>query len=269
MEVGIIGCGVVGGTLKRWLEKNTEHVVRVQDTGKGISEDFTDVDVVFVCIPVATLPMQGQEVTDLHKVLERVSLHMTNVPVFVKSTVLPGTCDGLTAKFGLPVYHMPEFLTERTADEDMAQHPIVTGAPLQDEDGFLQMVKEIFPGKRIMLMRNREAELAKYAHNCFGAMKVNYFNVIREICESSELNYYSVLAAARITGFIEATHTEVPGPDGKYGFGGKCLPKDLAAFADWLTKEGMVGSGSLSSAYRENQYFRGKKTSDEWTSEAS
>ena len=26
-------------------------------------------------------------------------------------------------------------------------------------------------------------------------------------------------------------HTQVPGPDGKYGYGGKCFPKDVNALA--------------------------------------
>jgi len=28
---------------------------------------------------------------------------------------------------------------------------------------------------------------------------------------------------------IGRSHTQVPGPDGKYGYGGHCLPKDMAA----------------------------------------
>ena len=30
-------------------------------------------------------------------------------------------------------------------------------------------------------------------------------------------------------GRISPSHTQVPGPDGKKGFGGTCLPKDIAA----------------------------------------
>jgi UDP-glucose 6-dehydrogenase len=28
---------------------------------------------------------------------------------------------------------------------------------------------------------------------------------------------------------IGRSHTQVPGPDGKFGYGGHCLPKDMAA----------------------------------------
>ena len=29
--------------------------------------------------------------------------------------------------------------------------------------------------------------------------------------------------------YINAPHTQVPGPDGKLGYGGKCFPKDVDA----------------------------------------
>ena len=34
-----------------------------------------------------------------------------------------------------------------------------------------------------------------------------------------------------LSGYINDTHTYVPGPDGKFGYGGKCFPKDVNAFA--------------------------------------
>ena len=33
-------------------------------------------------------------------------------------------------------------------------------------------------------------------------------------------------------GRIAHSHTKVPGPDGKFGFGGECLVKDLASLMD-------------------------------------
>ena len=33
-----------------------------------------------------------------------------------------------------------------------------------------------------------------------------------------------------MSGYINDTHTQVPGPDGKFGYGGKCFPKDIEAF---------------------------------------
>ena len=33
-----------------------------------------------------------------------------------------------------------------------------------------------------------------------------------------------------MNGWVNPMHTMVPGPDGKFGFGGKCFPKDMSAF---------------------------------------
>ena len=37
--VGIVGCGVIGGALKVWIEKNTPHKVLVSDPPKGFNDD--------------------------------------------------------------------------------------------------------------------------------------------------------------------------------------------------------------------------------------
>ena len=39
-------------------------------------------------------------------------------------------------------------------------------------------------------------------------------------------------------GWINHMHTEVPGQDGKLGFGGACFPKDTAALLADMKREG-------------------------------
>ena len=75
-----------------------------------------------------------------------------------------------------------------------------------------------------------EAEITKYAHNVFGALKVTYFNGIFELCKKVEANYRKVQQGILLSGYINPPHTQVPGPDGKLGYGGKCFPKDVNAF---------------------------------------
>ena len=43
-----------------------------------------------------------------------------------------------------------------------------------------------------------------------------------------------------LSGYINDTHTYVPGPDGKFGYGGKCFPKDVNAFT-MMTKGTPLG----------------------------
>ena len=58
-----------------------------------------------------------------------------------------------------------------------------------------------------------------------------------------------------LSGYINDTHTYVPGPDGKCGYGGKCFPKDVNAFAK-LTENCSLGK-LLAPLHDLNVHFRG------------
>lgn len=78
-------------------------------------------------------------------------------------------------------------------------------------------------------MTSEEAELVKYAHNVFGALKVTYFNCIYDLCRRMGMDYARVRSGILGSTYINDVHTMVPGPDGKFGYGGKCFPKDVNA----------------------------------------
>jgi UDP-glucose 6-dehydrogenase len=58
-----------------------------------------------------------------------------------------------------------------------------------------------------------------------------------------------------LSGYINDTHTYVPGPDGKFGYGGKCFPKDVNAFAQMT--EGTPLGVLLAPLHELNVHFRG------------
>lgn len=58
-----------------------------------------------------------------------------------------------------------------------------------------------------------------------------------------------------LSGYINDTHTYVPGPDGKFGYGGKCFPKDVNAFAKMT--EGTPLGTLLEHLHELNVHFRG------------
>jgi UDPglucose 6-dehydrogenase len=155
--------------------------------------------------------------------------------IFIRSTVLPGTANALAHAVGRHVYAMPEFLTARCAHDDMSKLPIIVGGTHSPNE-----IEKLFPGKKIINVTNNEAELTKYAHNCFLAAKVNFFNFIYELAQRTNISYDNVISAVQITDFIKPTHTNVPGPDGKFGFGGECFPKDLYALNRYLESMGIT-----------------------------
>ncbi len=245
ITVGIIGCGFVGSALKVWLEENNKDVaIRVSDPPKGYNDDMTGIDIAFVQIHMPTEDDGTQDLTLMKDIIRK----LPNVPVFVRTTILPGTSDLLSRETGHQVCYMPEFLTQRTYIDDFKHQTMVfTGA--------LDLLTKIFKGKKFTVMSPLEAEITKYAHNVFGAYKVTYFNAVKEYCEKMGADWTNVHTGVLLSGYINETHTNVPGPDGKCGYGGKCFPKDVNAFAK-LT-EGLPLGKLLAPLHELNVHFRG------------
>ena len=221
MKIGIIGCGFIGTALKVWLKENNPNVETfVSDPPKGMNDDISNCDAYFIQIH---LPTEDDGTQDLTLMTDIINKLPTNTPIWIRTTILPGTSKKLSEITGRKVHHMPEFLTERTYIEDFKWQPMV----FTDD---IEMLKKIFPGKKHIDMTSAEAEMVKYAHNVFGALKVTYFNCIYDICKKEGLDYQKVREGVLGSTYINDVHTQVPGPDGKYGYGGKCFPKDVDAF---------------------------------------
>ena len=221
MKIGIIGCGFIGTALKVWLKENNPNVETfVSDPPKGMNDDISNCDAYFIQIH---LPTEDDGTQDLSLMTQIISKLPEDKPIWIRTTILPGTSKKLTQLTGRQVHHMPEFLTERTYIEDFKWQPMVF-------TGNVELLEKIFPGKKHIDMTSSEAEMVKYAHNVFGALKVTYFNCIYDICKKEGLDYQKVREGVLGSTYINDVHTQVPGPDGKYGYGGKCFPKDVDAF---------------------------------------
>ena len=247
VTVGIIGCGFVGGALKAWLEENNKDVkIVVSDPPKGMNDDISGADVYFLQIHVPTDENGKQDLTLMTKLIS----DLPDKPVFVRTTILPGTSERLSKATGHSVYFMPEFLTERTYIEDFKHQPMVF-------TGEVELLSRIFKGKQFVRMSPLEAEITKYAHNVFGAYKVTYFNAVYDYCRRMGADWASVHAGMLLSGYINDTHTYVPGPDGKFGYGGKCFPKDVNAFT--ILTQGTPLGQLLTPLHALNVHFRGQE----------
>ena len=88
-----------------------------------------------------------------------------------------------------------------------------------------------------------------------GAYKVTCFNAVYDYCRRMGADWALVHAGMFLSGCLSDTHTFVPGPDGKFGYGGKCFPKDVNAFAKMT--EGTPLGTLLSPLHELNVGFRG------------
>lgn len=172
--------------------------------------------------------------------------------VVVKSTVVPGTtanvvrpileeASGRTVGPTLGLGMNPEFLTEGVAVRDF-QNPdrIVLGGCDEASIDDLERLYESFAGVPFVRTNPTTAEMIKYSSNSVLALLISFSNEMAALCaavgdtDASEVmaalhlsQYFAVpkadggVAKAPITSFLE------PG----CGFGGSCLPKDVAALA--------------------------------------
>ena len=169
--------------------------------------------------------------------------------VVIKSTMVPGKTEELQKKNPeLFVFHSPEFLVEKSAAYDAA-HPNrnIVGIPT-DTDEFRKKAQEILdvlpdaPYVRIMLAR--DAELVKYAGNCFLYTKVMYMNLLYNLVEKTGGDWKNVREALIHDPRVGISHTE-PVHDGGRGAGGHCFIKDFEAFRE--TYDNFVGDSFGSS----------------------
>ncbi len=229
--IGIIGAGVVGGSLHSYLESQGRNA-RVYDPPKGHTsiEALVDASTVFVCVPTPYTPGAGYDDSYLLNAVERIA---GSKLVIIKSTVLPGTTESLQGRFPRHRFMFnPEFLREASAYQDFVRPDrqiVGCTAASRDDAEFVMDLLPRAPFERICSAS--EAEMAKYAANSFLAVKVIYANEVFDLCERMGIEYLQVREMVAADARIGGSHMDVFDA-GYRGYGGKCLPKDSKALLD-------------------------------------
>lgn len=261
MRIGIIGGGVVGQATARSYIEHVEEV-RVYDVIKEKSthtlQDVLQCDIIFVCLPTPQKKDSLECDTSYLEEFFDLKLGSANREevarqrnFVLRSTVPIGTTKRLREKYELTnLVHSPEFLTARCAVTD-AQLPArnIIGVPdwtsYSKENpchwNLLQLYTDRFPHVPIYYMTSDESEAVKLFQNSFFAVKITFFNEINQLASKLELDWNTVLKGMLSDGRIHPSHTQVPGQDGWYGYGGTCLPKDLANLVYTMLNNGMGG----------------------------
>lgn len=257
MKIGIVGNGVVGGAIMQfYAQKNHQVFAYDKDPLKSHYpfEKLKDCDAIFVSVPTLTMDNGNQDLMPLLTTIQNLNQMKFKGLIIHKCTVVPGTTRYLQTEFkNLRILHCPEFLTERNSKDDYknAKAVLLSGA----DDDRKECVK-LFGDKVIHEFRDYEStEIAKYMHNCFLATKVSFFNEMFDVCKHYSVGYASIISALEWMGGIGHSHMQVPGPDGKRGWGGMCFPKDTRAFVNVLTKHG-IWPETLAGAIKTNRKVR-------------
>lgn len=234
MRIGVVGCGFVGGAVTQGFKPVAEVEIFDLDPSKrtvsSIEELCDKVDgPIFVCVPT---PMRADGSCETKIVKSVVGQIRNDKVVVVKSTVPPGTTDGLVEEFsGKRVVFNPEFLTEKSFIEDFNnQKTVILGGETEDVSFVANLFRMRFPEIKVVHTNRKSAEMVKYFTNTFLSTKVAWANEMYSICTALGIQYKEVIKIATDNDHrLGTSHLDVPGHDGKFGFGGSCFPKDVNA----------------------------------------
>jgi GDP-mannose 6-dehydrogenase len=275
MRISIFGLGYVGTVSAACLARDGHHVIGVDiDASKlsmlrdgrspiieaGMPELVAEVvasgrvevtddveaaihesELSFVCVGTPARPNGSQDLRALERLgveLGRaLATKLTPHVIVVRSTVLPGTVDGVFAPLvethsgrrcgdGFDICFQPEFLREGTSIRDYDAPPLtVIGA---ESDRPVHQLRELF-GKlpcTFVVCSVRAAEMLKYACNALHALKISFANEIGRICQALQVDAHAVMDLVCLDTQLNISTAYLrPG----FAFGGSCLPKDLRA----------------------------------------
>ena len=271
--LGIVGQGFVGSAIREGMRDFEIETFDIDPSKNSTASSLIDLiekidEIVFVCLPT---PMKKSGKCDT-KLVEAVIADINDVAnrkgkriiAVVKSTIPPGTTEKLNRdnEF-IDVIFNPEFLTEANSFDDFKnQTRIIIGGPRPASTKVKTMYRRAFPKTPIIKTSSRHAEMVKYFTNCFMSTKVSFANEMYQICKELDLDYDKVVEYALYDDRIGKTHLSVPGPDGHFGFGGHCFPKDLNGLK-FVAENLGIDSSILKAVWKKNLEVR-KQSDRDW-----
>jgi nucleotide sugar dehydrogenase len=258
-KVGVIGNGFVGEAISFAFSSTSDLYIYDTDPLRSLNdlESLHNCDFVFICVPTPMFEDGSQDLSFVESAFK----NATEKPIYIlKSTVLPGTTNELSKKYKkFKIMFSPEFLTERTAKLDMlTQSRIILGGELVLTEKARILFNQRFKSKNIIQTDSKTAELTKYMNNTFFATKVSIMNEFKMLCEKIDANWDDALNGFVSDGRIGDSHLNVPGHDGRLGYGGTCFPKDVNALLSFSKKHG-IELNTISGGWKTNIKVRAEK----------
>ncbi len=270
ISIGIIGKGFVGTAVAYGFSSQTGYgaEIRIYDKNKektqnSLEDTVNNSEFIFLSVPTPADKNGFNDLSIVRSVLEdidSVSKNTENI-ILIRSTVVPGTTKSLQEKFPkLRLVFNPEFLTERSATFDFInQSRVILGGKKTYTQRVKYLYKNRFGDYLPVIETNYEtAEMIKYMNNLFFATKVSFLNEMKLLGDKVGVDWDQAVNGFVLDGRIGHSHLQVPGPDGKLGFGGSCFPKDIQALIKFGKKNG-VDMNVLEGTWKTNLIVRPEK----------
>ena len=191
---------------------------------------------IFLCLPTPMSTSKLQNISILKKVITDIKGLNINATLVIKSTVLPNYLEDINKIYNNFVYN-PEFLREKTANDDFLNSNLLVFGGQKDKCDALanfydKSTKCI--SKEYIITDVITASFIKYTINSFLASKVTFFNELHHLYNSVNPSgdWSKLISYISRDSRIGGSHMDVPGHDGRYGFGGACLQKTQRHFTN-------------------------------------
>jgi UDPglucose 6-dehydrogenase len=240
MKIGLIGKGTVGKAVYEGLE-HLGHTMSFFDPAYPNStlNDVLDTECVFICVPTNQAENGDCDTSIVESVVAELDQASYQGLVAIKSTVVPGTSDRLSAQHPLlRICSVPEFLRAKSALADfMYNHDLlIIGSNRQEDYEMITRIHGHLP-QAISCVKPVEAEVVKYFNNVNHSVQIIFANIAFEVCKALGADYDAVYSAIIKRECFNPAYLMCN--DNLRGFGGHCLPKDTSAWNNLVKKLGL------------------------------
>lgn len=273
MNIGIIGKGFVGSAVEYGFSLPTDEKfnIKIYDKKEHLSshsleETVNNSEIVFLSVQTPANLDGSINLEIIDGLLNQINKCYNGTSIIlIRSTVIPGTSQMFSEKYSkIKIVFNPEFLTERNANFDFInQSRIILGGKKIFTSEVAKMYNLRFNNKVPIIETNFEtAEMIKYMNNCFLATKVSFMNEMKMISDKSGVDWDVAVNGFSFDKRVGDSHLDVPGHDGKLGFGGSCFPKDIQALIHHAKSIG-IEVDTLKGAWETNLKVRPEKDWEE------
>lgn len=234
----VIGKGFVGDAVGFVLSK--VHTVFYHDPDKGENYDMRtldNLDGVILCLPTPSDKDGFCDDSLVVRYYEDIRAKQPELHIMIKSTTSISTLTDLQRKEDPYLTYSPEFLIAERARETLINSKFFLYSSFKIGGashwagmfmGCVRYCDETYYCDSLV-----ETGFVKYGINSFLATKVTFMNELESLLKSVTLgkgNFDNVANLMSMDPRIGDSHMQVPGPDGMYGWGGACFPKDTSEF---------------------------------------
>ena len=199
---------------------------------------------IFICVDTPQGKDGEVDLRNFYAVLDNIAEDsIQDQTIIIRSTVPVGT--NKIAKQYLEnkcshhfdIVSFPEFLSQGKALENMI-HPDRLVLGVNDQKGVAKAkeIAQLYLIKKapVMITSSENAELIKYASNCYLAMKISYINNIAQLCEKVGADVEKVAKGMSLDPRIGESFLKAG-----IGYGGSCFPKDTNGLY-WIANDNSV-----------------------------